>query len=279
MRQGRAAGLAALAAVLLVAVCRAQVQQEPWAETREGTSINITCSHPNIQTGEVIHWYRHLPGQGPAFLMSAFSGSRELTDLPGWLVVAADRRSSALWLTKPRLRDAAVYYCALRATGRGAGAAAVQEPWRAGPGVCGGGEAGAQPPGGAAAPPARTTSSRSRGGSPASPAPPRHFGSAERVWSLGAAERRWQQPARGHAQKDSVVQFAQETAIQFLLQVSKFKPHVHSERISSVLSMENSQVLLHVQDAKLQDSAVYLCALSPHWCLQLAALYRKVRVL
>uniref|UniRef100_A0A8B9TB97 Immunoglobulin V-set domain-containing protein n=1 Tax=Anas platyrhynchos TaxID=8839 RepID=A0A8B9TB97_ANAPL len=93
-----------------VAVCRAQVQQEPWAETREGTSINITCSHPNIQTGEVIHWYRHLPGQGPAFLMSAFSGSRELTDLPGWLVVAADRRSSALWLTKPRLRDAAVYY-------------------------------------------------------------------------------------------------------------------------------------------------------------------------
>nr|XP_038024829.1 uncharacterized protein LOC119713036 isoform X1 [Anas platyrhynchos] len=214
MRQGRAAGLAALAAVLLVAVCRAQVQQEPWAETREGTSINITCSHPNIQTGEVIHWYRHLPGQGPAFLMSAFSGSRELTDLPGWLVVAADRRSSALWLTKPRLRDAAVYYCALRATGRGAGAAAVQEPWRAGPGVCGGGEAGAQPPGGAAAPPARTTSSRSRGGSPASPAPPRHFGSAERVWSLGAAERRWQQPARGHAQKDSVVQFAQETAIQ-----------------------------------------------------------------
>lgn len=115
----------------------------------------------------------------------------------------------------------------------------------------------------------------------------------------------------GHAQKDSVLQFAQETTIQvghnatlhcnfstsssafyifwyqqrptqspqFLLQVSKFKPHVHSGRISSVLSMENSQVLLHVQDAKLQDSAVYLCALKPHWCLQHAALYRKVRVL
>lgn len=66
---------------------------------------------------------------------------------------------------------------------------------------------------------------------------------------------------------------------QFLLQVSKSKPHVHSGRISSVLSMENSQVLLHVQDAKLQDSAVYLCALSPHWCVQHAALYRKVRVL
>uniref|UniRef100_A0A8B9ZIQ6 Ig-like domain-containing protein n=1 Tax=Anas platyrhynchos TaxID=8839 RepID=A0A8B9ZIQ6_ANAPL len=66
---------------------------------------------------------------------------------------------------------------------------------------------------------------------------------------------------------------------QFLLLVSTYKFREDSGRFSSVLSMENSQVLLHVQDAKLQDSAVYLCALSPHWCLQLAALYRKVQVL
>lgn len=154
MRQGRAAGLAGLAAVLLVAAGRAQVQQEPWAETRDGTGINITCSHPNIQTGEYIQWYRQLPGRGPALLVSSRKDSRPVSDPEGWLWVAADRRSSALWLAQPRLRDAAVYYCALRATGRGAGAAAGQEPWRAGPGVCGGGEAGAQPPGGAAAPPA-----------------------------------------------------------------------------------------------------------------------------
>uniref|UniRef100_A0A8B9TFH1 Ig-like domain-containing protein n=1 Tax=Anas platyrhynchos TaxID=8839 RepID=A0A8B9TFH1_ANAPL len=96
---------------LAVAVCRAQVQQEPWAETREGTGINITCSHPNMQTGDYIHWYRHLPGQGPTFLVFGTKGSNALRDLPGRLVVAADRRSSALWLTDPRLRDAAVYYC------------------------------------------------------------------------------------------------------------------------------------------------------------------------
>ena len=196
--------LSFLLLVLAVAVCRAQVQHELWAETAEGTGINITCSHPNIQSNDYIYWYRHLPGRGPAFLVFGTRGSKALTDLPGRLEVAADRRSSALWLTKPRLRDAAVYYCALRATGRGAGAAAVQEPWRAGPGVCGGGEAGAQPPGGAAAPPARTTSSRSRGGSPASPAPPRHFGSAERVWSLGAAGRSWQQPGRGVCREEAL---------------------------------------------------------------------------
>ncbi|XP_066837839.1 uncharacterized protein [Anser cygnoides] len=149
---------------LAVAAGRAQVQQEPRAETTEGTGINITCSHANIQSYDTIYWYHQLPGRGPAFLVRAYSGSEDVTDPAGRLSVAADRRSSALWLAQPRLRDAAVYYCALRATGRGAGAAAGQEPWRAGPGVCGGGEAGAQPPGGAAAPPAGTTSPRSPGG-------------------------------------------------------------------------------------------------------------------
>uniref|UniRef100_A0A8C3C7E8 Ig-like domain-containing protein n=1 Tax=Cairina moschata TaxID=8855 RepID=A0A8C3C7E8_CAIMO len=115
----------------------------------------------------------------------------------------------------------------------------------------------------------------------------------------------------GHAQKDTMLQFPEETTIQvgynatlhcnfstsfstfsviwyqqhlnqspqFLLWVSTYKFREDSGRFSSVLSMENSQVLLHLQDAKLQDSAVYLCALSPHWCPQLAALYRKVQVL
>uniref|UniRef100_A0A8B9R5V5 Immunoglobulin V-set domain-containing protein n=1 Tax=Anas platyrhynchos TaxID=8839 RepID=A0A8B9R5V5_ANAPL len=97
MRQGRAAGLAAL----------------PWAQTTEGTGINIACSHPNIQSNDYIYWYRQFPGQGPAFLVLAKSGSRDVTDPVGRLSVAADRRSSTLWLARPRLRDAAVYYCVL----------------------------------------------------------------------------------------------------------------------------------------------------------------------
>ena len=100
-----------------VAVSRAQVQQEPSAETSEGTGINITCSHPNIQTGYSIQWYRQLPGRAPTFLVSVFKGSKELPDAAGRLSVSADRRSSALWLDQPRLGDAAVYYCALVARG------------------------------------------------------------------------------------------------------------------------------------------------------------------
>uniref|UniRef100_A0A803XLZ9 Ig-like domain-containing protein n=1 Tax=Meleagris gallopavo TaxID=9103 RepID=A0A803XLZ9_MELGA len=60
-----------------------------------------------------IHWYRQLPGRGPAFLVSAVSGSKEVPDPEGRLWVSADRRSSALLLAQPRLGDAAVYYCAL----------------------------------------------------------------------------------------------------------------------------------------------------------------------
>ncbi|XP_068517322.1 uncharacterized protein [Anas acuta] len=89
MRQGRAAGLAALAAVLLVAAGRAQVQQEPWAQTRQGSGINIACSHPNIQSNVYIHWYRQFPGQGPSFLVRAYNamGQTSVTQQEGQVTV------------------------------------------------------------------------------------------------------------------------------------------------------------------------------------------------
>ena len=100
-----------------VAVSRAQVQQDPSAETTEGIGINITCSHPNIQTGYSIQWYRQLPGRAPTLLVSIFKGSKKVLDPAGQLSVSADRRSSALLIAQPRLGDAAVYYCALVARG------------------------------------------------------------------------------------------------------------------------------------------------------------------
>ncbi|NWY52787.1 TVAZ2 protein, partial [Chionis minor] len=95
-----------------VAVGRAQMQQEPSAETTEGTGISINCSHSSRKTMEFIHWYRHLPGRGPEFLVSTLKDSKALTNPPGWLSVAA--RSRILWLAWPQRGDAGVYYCALR---------------------------------------------------------------------------------------------------------------------------------------------------------------------
>ncbi|NXW81710.1 TVA4 protein, partial [Alopecoenas beccarii] len=57
---------------------RAQVQQEPSAETTEGTGISINCSHPNINSYDYIVWYRQLPGRGPEFLVTSIRGSKAL---------------------------------------------------------------------------------------------------------------------------------------------------------------------------------------------------------
>ncbi|XP_039243693.1 uncharacterized protein LOC113999879 [Pipra filicauda] len=138
MRRWRGAGLAALAAVLLVAAGRARVQQEPLVKTTEGTEITINCSHPKIERNEMIYWYRQLPGSGPEFLVSFHKGSKELPDKAGQVSVSPDRRWSTLCLSGPRVGDAAVYYCAVGDTARGAGAAAGHEPPRAGPGGAGG---------------------------------------------------------------------------------------------------------------------------------------------
>ncbi|XP_032934567.1 uncharacterized protein LOC117006303 [Catharus ustulatus] len=145
--------LTVLLGQLLVAVARAQVQQEPSLETTEGTGVNISCSHSNIGTGDTIAWYRQLPEKGPVFLGRVHKGLRELPDIAGQLWVSADRRSSSLWLRRPRRGDAAVYYCAL--------VARAEEPGLR-PGTNRGGRGpqgpGAQrrprPAGGAAAPPA-----------------------------------------------------------------------------------------------------------------------------
>uniref|UniRef100_A0A8C2U9S1 Immunoglobulin V-set domain-containing protein n=1 Tax=Coturnix japonica TaxID=93934 RepID=A0A8C2U9S1_COTJA len=66
---------------------------------------------------EIIYWYRLLPGRGPAYLVNAVKGSKEVADPVGRLSVSEDRRSSTLWLAWPRLWDSAVYYCALVARG------------------------------------------------------------------------------------------------------------------------------------------------------------------
>ncbi|NXU56817.1 TVA4 protein, partial [Turnix velox] len=92
---------------------RAQVQQEPSAETTEGTGISINCSHPDIQSSQLIFWYRQHPSRSPAYMALANKGSKELQDPQGRLWVSADRQSSGLWLARPRRGDAAVYYCAL----------------------------------------------------------------------------------------------------------------------------------------------------------------------
>ncbi|XP_053944607.1 uncharacterized protein LOC128854590 isoform X1 [Cuculus canorus] len=114
--------------------------------------------------------------------------------------------------------------------------------------------------------------------------------------------------ASGDAQKESVLQFPAQMTIQaghsatlhcnfstsdsylnlfwyqqhqsqspqMLLWVNKYKARVDAGRFTSLMSAENSQVFLQVQDAELQDSAAYFCVLSPPWCPERAALHNNV---
>uniref|UniRef100_A0A8C3QRF8 TVAZ2 protein n=1 Tax=Cyanoderma ruficeps TaxID=181631 RepID=A0A8C3QRF8_9PASS len=99
-----------------VASVRAQVQQEPFLETTEGTGVSINCSHPSKQLGYYIHFYRQLPGRGLEFLSLIARGSKDVPAIAGHLRVSADQRWSSLWLGRPGRGDAAVYYCASMST-------------------------------------------------------------------------------------------------------------------------------------------------------------------
>lgn len=81
--------------------------------------------------------------------MSSHKESKALSDLTGWLSVAEDHRSSALWFERPQCGDAAVHYCAVGDTGRGARAAAGHKlPGRGRAAVAGArGQSPADPPG------------------------------------------------------------------------------------------------------------------------------------
>ncbi|NXI28122.1 TVA4 protein, partial [Sterrhoptilus dennistouni] len=89
-----------------------RVQQTPWAETTEGTGLNLTCSHPEI-AADSTHWYRQFPGRAPQLVATAVRGTKPVLEPEGSLTVSADRRWSSLTLRRPWRGDAAVYYCAL----------------------------------------------------------------------------------------------------------------------------------------------------------------------
>ncbi|XP_032542074.1 uncharacterized protein LOC116785940 [Chiroxiphia lanceolata] len=112
----RGAGLAALAAVLLVSAGRAQVQQDQKVETTEGSEITIKCSHANLRMGDFIPFYRQLPGHYRELLARVAKGSRELRAPAGRLSLSEDGLWTCLLLSEPRAGDAALYSCALADT-------------------------------------------------------------------------------------------------------------------------------------------------------------------
>ena len=78
----------------------------------EGEDVSLPCNHSTISGNEYIHWYRQNPSQS---LQYVIHGLRDTVNgSMASLHIASDRKSSILVLPQVTLRDAAVYYCALR---------------------------------------------------------------------------------------------------------------------------------------------------------------------
>ncbi|KAJ6652394.1 hypothetical protein lerEdw1_011624 [Lerista edwardsae] len=110
-----------------------KITQDSHVEAFVGKELNLSCSHPSATT-ENVFWYQQLPNQSPRFLVYTYTVSKEMEDPKGALIVAEDRKSSILSISRVALEDAAVYLCALSDTVLHSGAPAVQEaflPWLA----------------------------------------------------------------------------------------------------------------------------------------------------
>ncbi|KAJ6652393.1 hypothetical protein lerEdw1_011623 [Lerista edwardsae] len=125
--------------LLMVTVTRVlckeeKISQDPLVEASEGKEMNLTCRHPSAFTNEDILWYRQFLNQGPRFLVTSYKG-RELMKVPkGALIVAEDRKSSILSISRVALEDSAAYFCALSDTVLHSGAPTVQEAFPPCPG-------------------------------------------------------------------------------------------------------------------------------------------------
>ena len=81
-------------------------------EGAEEDPVHLPCNHSTISGPEYIYWYRQIPHQGPEYLVHGLNNN--VTNRMASLHIASDRKSSTLVLPQVTLRDAAMYYCALR---------------------------------------------------------------------------------------------------------------------------------------------------------------------
>ncbi|CAH2294563.1 Ig lambda chain V-III region LOI [Pelobates cultripes] len=101
--------LGAVIILILCSSCSSNIIQTPNEDVLAGKDVNLTCEHPSLTTGDYIHWYKMVPGQGLRFLISGF----KLTANAEYkLVFAEDRKSSVLLMQNIRPEQTAVYLCA-----------------------------------------------------------------------------------------------------------------------------------------------------------------------
>ncbi|KAG5207015.1 hypothetical protein JEQ12_018588 [Ovis aries] len=93
-------------------VIDAKTTQPNSMDCAEGEDVNLPCNHSTVSGNDYIHWYRQNPNQSPQYVIHGFRDT--VNGSMASLTIASDRKSSTLVLPRVTLRDATVYYCALR---------------------------------------------------------------------------------------------------------------------------------------------------------------------
>ncbi|MEE6509529.1 hypothetical protein FKM82_026771 [Ascaphus truei] len=99
--------------------CDPQVSQHPQLESEEGHDVTLGCNH-TINNYKFIAWYKHVPGLALEICASGYStGSGSSSSSSSSRVsVTMDKKSlsTGLRISRVRVADTAVYYCAVSDT-------------------------------------------------------------------------------------------------------------------------------------------------------------------
>ncbi|KAK1159916.1 hypothetical protein AOXY_G21370 [Acipenser oxyrinchus oxyrinchus] len=90
--------------------CLGMLNQTSGLKTVEGSLAQIHCS--NIATSDTVFWYRQYPSTAPHMIISEYQKDEEGHFT---LVVEKAKGSCVLEIAGVELKNAAVYYCAVKA--------------------------------------------------------------------------------------------------------------------------------------------------------------------
>uniref|UniRef100_A0A8C9W141 T-cell receptor alpha/delta variable 22.0 n=1 Tax=Scleropages formosus TaxID=113540 RepID=A0A8C9W141_SCLFO len=93
-------------------------QKESSLLKEEGQSVSLECTFSTTSTYYNIHWYRQYPGTAPQFILRDKYSNDTVQEYKKRFNTKLNTSSVPLTIEDVQLCDSAVYYCALRLTGK-----------------------------------------------------------------------------------------------------------------------------------------------------------------
>uniref|UniRef100_A0A8C6X4B4 Ig-like domain-containing protein n=1 Tax=Naja naja TaxID=35670 RepID=A0A8C6X4B4_NAJNA len=90
------------------------IKEHQFLSIKEGDSIHLKCSYLEAATN--LQWYKQYPGGQPEFMIILYSSNTETKD--NFEMTLNTNNKTTSFLKTTQLKDSAVYFCAIRHSGR-----------------------------------------------------------------------------------------------------------------------------------------------------------------